>query len=154
MPGAASGSRGAGRGSVAQRAQGRPATPDRLSTSRHADSRKLHPVRDHADSRTERERSSYSQHPGARFVARLTERAVMKEPDSNDWKELEAAWHAHDADPQLMESTLRSRMHAQRWLVLHAIGEGASFLLAAGVWSWVVLKSHAPILGWMMLGAL
>lgn len=78
----------------------------------------------------------------------------MKEPDSNDWKELEAAWHAHDADPQLMESTLRSRMHAQRSLVLHAMIEGASFLLAAGVWCWVVLKSHAPILGWMMLGAL
>ncbi len=78
----------------------------------------------------------------------------MKEPDSNDWKELEAAWRAQDADPQLMESTLRSRMHAQRLLVLHAVGEGASFLVAAGVWIWVVVSSHAPLLGWMMLGAL
>jgi len=77
----------------------------------------------------------------------------MKEPN-NDWSELKAAWRAHDADPQLMESALRSRMHAQKLLVLHAMGEGLSFLVAAGVWIWVALRSHAPILGWMMLGAL
>ena len=77
----------------------------------------------------------------------------MKEPN-NDWSELEAAWRAHDADPQLMESTLRNRMHAQKLLVLHAVGEGLSFMVAVGVWIWVALRSHAPILGWMMLGAL
>ena len=77
----------------------------------------------------------------------------MKEPN-NDWKEIEAAWRAHDADPQLMESTLRSRMHAQKLLVLHIAGEGLSFLIAASVWTWVVLRSHAQLLGWMMLGAL
>ena len=77
----------------------------------------------------------------------------MKEPN-NDWKELEAAWRTHGADPQLVESTLRSRMHAQRLLMLHAVGEGLSFLIAVSVWIWVVLKSHAQLFGWMMLGAL
>jgi hypothetical protein len=77
----------------------------------------------------------------------------MKEPN-NDWSELEAAWRAHDADPQLMESTLRSRMQAQKLLVLHATGEGLSFLVAVGVWIWVALHSHKPLFGWLMLGVL
>jgi hypothetical protein len=77
----------------------------------------------------------------------------MKEPN-NDWKELESAWRAHDVDPQILESTLRSRMHAQKMLVLQAVAEGVSFLIAAGVWVWMALKSHAHVFGWLMLGML